>query len=130
MKIISHIIVFGIIIALMDCKKDNSGMSTGTLSDSLFVANCNTQIITFDIDVAPIIFGNCAVPGCHVNPAPINGIALETYEQVKFYGENGMLDCTIRWMGDCTPMPNAQEQLTIKQIQTIECWIVNGMIEK
>lgn len=121
-------LLIGIVIVITSsCRKDETEEMTNLGQGS--IANCDSMILSYDIDIQPIIIGSCALLSCHFGPAPSGGIPFESYENAKYYAENGKLLCSIKWEAGCTPMPSGLGQLSLDNIRKIECWINNGTPE-
>jgi tetratricopeptide (TPR) repeat protein/mono/diheme cytochrome c family protein len=87
--------------------------------------------VTFDRDIAPIIFANCSV--CH-HPGEAGPFPLLNYAQVKKHARQ-IVDVTAsRFMPPWLPEPGEfkfadQRQLSSTQIATIKKWIDDGQVE-
>ncbi|MGB9462851.1 MAG: tetratricopeptide repeat protein [Candidatus Acidiferrum sp.] len=89
------------------------------------------QQVTFDRDIAPIVFRNCAQ--CH-HPGESGPFPLLTYADVKSHGRQ-IADITSRrimppWLPDPGgPQFAGELRLTDEQIATIQKWVEQGEIE-
>lgn len=89
------------------------------------------QLVTFDRDIAPIVFRNCAQ--CH-HPGESGPFPLLTYADVKSHGRQ-IADITSRrimppWLPDPGgPQFAGELRLTDEQIATIQKWVEQGEIE-
>ena len=83
---------------------------------------CDSATVSYMSDIRPIIFQSCAISGCHANGGP--QAELSTYEQVKFYVDNGLFKS---WVIDQVPyaMPIGTP-LTSEELQKIGTWLDEG----
>ena len=80
---------------------------------------CNSDSMTYDLHIAPIINAKCAIPGCHNGSQSPN---LLGYENV-----NGRLDRILnRAVVNKSMPPSSKTPLTDCEIKQIESWINNG----
>jgi tetratricopeptide (TPR) repeat protein len=84
--------------------------------------------ITFDRDIAPIVFKNCAV--CH-HPGGSGPFSLLTYVDVKNHARQIATVTSSRYMPPWLPEPGygvfeGERRLDDKQIQTIQQWVAAG----
>lgn len=89
------------------------------------------QRLTFDRDIAPIIFRNCSA--CH-HPGESGPFSLLTYADVKSHGQQIAYTTSKRIMPPWLPDPGGPKfsgelRLTDEQIATIEKWVDQGEIE-
>jgi Flp pilus assembly protein TadD len=87
--------------------------------------------ITFDRDIAPIVFKNCAV--CH-HPGGSGPFSLLTYVDVKNHSRQIAAVTSSRYMPPWLPEPGygvfeGERRLDDKQIQTIQRWVAAGAPE-
>ena len=104
------------------------------LADGLHVV-CTSQksdeILTFNRDVAPIIFQSCSV--CH-RPGDAGSFPLFTYRDVKSHARQ-IADVTrSRFMPPWLPAPGDftfadERRLTPEQIAVIQKWVEQGALE-
>ena len=81
--------------------------------------------LTFNKDVAPIIFNNCAV--CH-HPGGSGPFSLLTYQDVRSHAKQIAIVTSSRYMPPWLPEPGygnfiGERRLTDEQIRTIQKWI-------
>ena len=83
---------------------------------------CDSASVSYMSDIRPIIFQSCAISGCHASGGP--QAELTTYEQVKFYVDNGLFKS---WVIDQVPyaMPIGTP-LTPEELQKIGTWLDEG----
>jgi hypothetical protein len=83
---------------------------------------CDSATVSYMSDIRPIIFQSCAINGCHASGGPQS--ELTTYEQVKFYVDNGLFKS---WVIDQVPyaMPIGTP-LTPEELQKIGTWLDEG----
>ena len=86
---------------------------------------CDSATVSYMSDIRPIIFQSCAINGCHASGGPQS--ELTTYEQVKFYVDNGLFKS---WVIDQVPyaMPIGTP-LTPEELQKIGTWLDEGACE-
>lgn len=115
----NHILLFFLLafFAIASCTKAIIDEETGTAPI--------TRTVTFKGDVENIMFNHCIT--CHGGPAPSGGFGLTTYEEVRFYGENGSLVDRMNDLGN--PMPPSG-LVSIEQRQLIEKWVADGFPEE
>ena len=87
--------------------------------------------VTFNRDIAPIIFKNCAP--CH-RPGESGPFPLLTYEEVRKHAEQVAAVTSIRFMPPWLPEPGygsfvGQRRLTAGEIGMIRRWVVQGSVE-
>src|SRR4029077_2748550 len=87
--------------------------------------------VTFDKDVAPIIFNNCAV--CH-HTGGSGPFSLLNYQDVRSHAKQIAVVTATRYMPPWLPEPGygkfvGERRLTDGQIQTIQRWVAGGMQE-
>lgn len=85
---------------------------------------CVTQNMSFKTDILPIIKNNCT--GCHNSIALQGGIAMENYEQITPYIENGSFLGSIKHESGFSPMPKNTAKMSNCQISKIQQWILDG----
>src|ERR1700730_2324095 len=83
---------------------------------------------TFNRDVAPIIFKNCAV--CHHTGAS-GPFSLLSYQDVRSHAKQMDVVTSSRYMPPWLPEPGygkfvGEQRLTDEQIQTIQQWVAGG----
>lgn len=84
------------------------------------------QIVTYNVNVKPIIDQSCATAGCHNAAANTAGLTLETYAQVRnAFETRGALG---RMQSSSNPMP-PQGNLPGPTIALITEWINQGYLE-
>lgn len=85
---------------------------------------CDTDNISYSIDVVPILQNNCYE--CHSEAVNQAGITLEGYDNLKTYVDNGRFLGAIKHDPGFSPMPQGRPQLPDCQIAKIEQWILDG----
>lgn len=88
--------------------------------------------MSYQSDIAPIINGNCAIPGCHATGD--EEFPLETYDDVIHYCDvqagkphSSRLYKVIRkYIGGSAMPPKPNAPLTDEQIAMIYVWILQG----
>ncbi len=85
---------------------------------------CDTTSVTYSATIVPIILQNCSI--CHGGDAPISGIQLEEYANIKVFAESGRLVGALRHLPGFTPMPKDRAPLPECQIRKIEMWVLDG----
>jgi tetratricopeptide (TPR) repeat protein/mono/diheme cytochrome c family protein len=89
------------------------------------------EALTFNKDIAPIIFQNCSV--CH-HPEGAGPFSLLTYQDVKKRAPQIAVVTKSRYMPPWLPVPGygefiGQRRLSAEQIAIIQQWVVEGAIE-
>jgi mono/diheme cytochrome c family protein len=87
--------------------------------------------VTFNRDVAPIVYQYCAA--CH-RPGEAGPFPLLTYQDVKKHGQQIVAVTQTRFMPPWLPDPGElkfadERRLSAEQIATIEAWVEQGMSE-
>jgi Flp pilus assembly protein TadD/mono/diheme cytochrome c family protein len=87
--------------------------------------------VTFNRDIAPIVFHYCA--SCH-RPGEAGPFPLLTYEDVKKHGNQIAAVTTTRFMPPWLPEPQSlkfadERRLTAEQIALIQKWVEQGMAQ-
>jgi hypothetical protein len=102
-----------------------SSASESEITDSSDVNEPEPQSkATFTKDVKTIIDNNCATSGCHSSSSQSAGIALSTFEEVKF----GFTDLDSWIQIETNRMPKSYN-LTPGEKEYIKNWIDNGYLE-
>ncbi|AWI27222.1 hypothetical protein [Flavobacterium pallidum] len=89
-----------------------------------------TGTVTYNANVKPIITNNCLF--CHTSP-PVNGapMQLTTYEDVKNAVLNrGLLNRISRQNGEEGLMPNGGPRMPQHNIDVINQWLEDGLLEQ
>ncbi|MCZ2471456.1 hypothetical protein G9H62_01270 [Aquirufa ecclesiirivi] len=87
-------------------------------------ASCDTNTITFDKSVWPILQFNCT--SCHSGAIISGGVDLSTYDKIVPYIKNGKLYGSMTHASGYSPMPNATTTLSKCDVTTIKKWIVGS----
>jgi Tfp pilus assembly protein PilF/mono/diheme cytochrome c family protein len=87
--------------------------------------------LTFNRDIAPIIFNNCAA--CH-HPGGSGPFSLLNYQDVKSHARQIAVVTGTRYMPPWLPEPGygkfvGERRLTNEQIQSIQQWVAGGTLE-
>jgi len=95
------------------------------------VAASSGEKVTFNHDIAPIVFRNCAP--CH-RPGEAGPFPLLTYDDVKKHGRQIVAVTQTRYMPPWPPDPQplefyGQRRLTHEQITLIRRWVDQGMLQ-
>ena len=125
MKRITQIItlIASITIILYACKGSKVTKTTQINNNELVIETDSCKLVTFDM-VNQIIKDRCLK--CHMGQYPKAGYNLEDKKIIVNAAESGKLSCVIN-AKDCIMMPPFGNGLDKKHIETIECWINNGM---
>ena len=111
----------GLISLLMgSCTSDNVEELYGIPED------CDVSVVSYSLDVAPIIANNCTFSGCHLNPNAAAGRDWTTYAAV-YDGKDLIRDRINRPVDAPGHMPKGGT-LTTCEIKTITVWIDNGAL--
>jgi hypothetical protein len=110
---------FASIVILSSCYKDNKEdlYNTGT--------NCDTNIISWNKDIQPIVQNSCALSGCHNTTTPSAGYDFTTFSGVKLMVDNNRFYDVI----SSGTMPKGASKLDDCSIEKIKIWIRNGALE-
>src|SRR3954462_13623396 len=90
-----------------------------------------TNPVTFNRDIAPIVYAHCAT--CH-RPGQIGPFSLLTYRDARQHAEQIGLVTARRLMPPWKPLPGSGEfvddrSLSAQQIDRIQQWVAQGAIE-
>lgn len=80
---------------------------------------------SYQNDLLPIISANC-YRSCHIADVALGGVVLDSYNDLKFYANNGLLVGTITHTPGFDRMPFNEPKLPECQIQTIVAWVNQG----
>ncbi len=83
--------------------------------------DCSSLEISFSANIFPILQGNCAISGCHIQGGDAPGL-YENYNQVKFSVDNGAFQQRVLVAKDMPPFA----PLNDCQIELITRWIEEG----
>ena len=117
----------GIVLFAGSCSKAKEDQLAGQMPvDS--VVNCDTVNMTYSVNVVPILIQNCYF--CHGNnsTAGSGGINLNSYDNLKFYADNGVLAGNITHAAGFVGMPYNQPKMDDCTINTILDWINRGAL--
>jgi mono/diheme cytochrome c family protein len=88
--------------------------------------DCDTTNVTFSGTIWPnIIEKHCF--GCHKNPNPLGGLALENYSDVAAIASDGRLLGVVTHSSGYSPMPKNAPKLSDCKITQITKWIEDGI---
>ena len=82
--------------------------------------------VSYTASIKPIMESACVK--CHSGANPKHGIDLTTFENVKKATGHGLL-CTVQGGERCPKMPPFGGSLSKEEVNKIDCWITNGMVE-
>lgn len=85
---------------------------------------CDTSNVTYSGTVSGIMTEYCT--GCHGGNSPSDGIALETYAQVKTFASSGQLWGTMNHDNGYKPMPQGTPKLDPCTLNKLYAWILKG----
>lgn len=93
--------------------------------EDLFINfNCNTEAVSFEREIRPILANNCLV--CHSEAANLGNVTLQKHEDIIPYIQNGSLLGSIRHDAGFAPMPENTSRINNCSISQIESWIEAG----
>ena len=106
-------------------------LAASLLSSSAWCAGSNDAQVTFNRDIAPIVYHYCST--CH-RPGEAGPFPLLTYQDVKKHGHQVVAVTQMRFMPPWLPEPGElkfadERRLTEEQIATIRKWVDQGMLE-
>lgn len=102
------------LVFMTSCYKDKEDLLYGT-------ADCQTTSVTYSTDIEPLISGNCAISGCHVQGGTGTGL-FENYDQTIAKINDGSFRRRVIVQKDMPPSAPLNEC----QIQKIEKWLQEG----
>jgi len=97
---------------------------TTTTTPTPAKVDCSTKMISYAVDIKPILEANCT--NCH-NTNNTGGYNFNTFQSAVKSGANGELLGTIKHSSGFPMMPPNGEKISQAEIDKIECWINNGM---
>lgn len=92
-------------------------------------ADCELTIVTFSGTIKPILQTNCFA--CHSNSNYLNsggGIKLENHADIKTMAESGKLMGAVKHESGFIPMPKDGGKLTDCEINKLQKWVDNGIL--
>ncbi|HYV74723.1 MAG TPA: hypothetical protein VFB24_10735, partial [Candidatus Binatia bacterium] len=106
-------------------------VAAGLLSFKGLSAGGNERQVTFNRDIAPIVYHYCS--SCH-RPGEAGPFPLLTYQDVRKHGHQIVAVTQTRFMPPWLPEPGElkfadERRLTVEQIATIRKWVNQGMLE-
>ncbi|MCZ2483244.1 hypothetical protein G9H64_09765 [Aquirufa nivalisilvae] len=87
-------------------------------------STCDTNTITFDKSVWPILQYNCT--SCHSGAIVSGGADFSSYDKIVPYIKNGKLYGSLTHAIGYSPMPNASTTLSKCDVSTIKKWIIGS----
>lgn len=121
-KFIFLAIIGAITIVACKTKKETVKTEAATPKPAM---DCSSKGLTYAA-IKPIFEKHCT--SCH-GYGGAGGLNFESLADIKRAAGNGELMGTIKWQRGFPKMPARAEQLDQATIETIECWINNGMKE-
>ena len=88
--------------------------------------SCNTDEITYQGEVSPILLAHCT--GCHTSINPPAGLDFESHAGVAVAAMNGRLLGSIKHLPGYEAMPRFAPKLSDCDIAIIEKWINDGYV--
>ena len=91
--------------------------------------SCDLTNVTFAATVKPILQASCL--NCHSNSNAVNnggGLKLENYADVKTQVSNGKLMGTVKHSSGFQAMPQGGGKITDCEINQLQKWIDNGIL--
>lgn len=106
-------------------------VAAGLLPFKGLSAGGNEPRVTFNRDIAPIVYHYCS--SCH-RPGEAGPFPLLTYQDVRKHGHQIVAVTQTRFMPPWLPEPGElkfadERRLTVEQIATIRKWVNQGMLE-
>ena len=91
---------------------------------------CDTTNAKFAAFVSPLIASKCATSGCHTATSLAGNVNLSNYTTIKNYiiGNKVRFLGSIKHTSGYSQMPQGDTKLATCDIQKIEIWINNGLI--
>ena len=89
-------------------------------------SSCDTEDMSLSADITPI-FDNYNCSGCHSTASNSGNVALEKYEDLKIWVNNGSLLKSIKHDG-ASPMPKGADKMNDCDIAKVEAWISQGAL--
>lgn len=89
-------------------------------------SGCDTLLVSFASDVQPIFSTYCVT--CHGSVNPNGGVVLSSYSGVSVVANSGKLLGVVSWANGFLKMPLGGSQIPECDINTIEAWINQGVL--
>lgn len=97
------------------------------VEEELYPSNgCDVSNVSYSGTVEPIIKNRCYV--CHGTGVNLGNVTLQGYDALKTYAQNGKLLGTIKHESGFSPMPQSGGKVPDCEIQKVEKWIIDGML--
>jgi len=84
-------------------------------------SDCNTDAVSFSVQIQPIISSSCATPGCHVAGGTA-GFSLETYSEIKSKVDDGSFRDRVIVQQNMPP----SEDLSSCELEQLKVWLDEG----
>lgn len=110
---------------LLGKSSKHSGTSSSHLTPVL-KTDCSKISVSYNSNIKPILETYCI--RCHDEDGAA-GYNFNRINDLKRAAQAGELIGTIKWKWGFPKMPKNDDQLDINTINTIECWVNNGMKE-
>lgn len=91
--------------------------------------DCTGLTPTYTANVKPIMDTYCAVSGCHDAASQEGGHNFSTYAILIDHATENEFMGSMQHLNGYDAMPKDGAKLSDSQLQTISCWIANGMPE-
>jgi hypothetical protein len=116
----------GITLTSAEIQAIRDWIQQGAINDSCDAnaGNCDTAMVSFSVDIQPIIGAYCQ--GCHSGSAPQGGISLSNYQEISAQATNGNLRGVVEYQNGFVPMPYNSSPLNDCDIALIRNWVLDG----
>ena len=120
-KIVWLASVLVIITGYYSCTKDKAQQPL-----SVICTGVDSATNTYNLQIKPILDGNCGYSGCHSTATASSNVILDNYADSKAAFQNKDALCTITQTGGCLPMPQGSAKLADSLITYVQCWSERG----
>ena len=125
--LVLSLLAFGFSGCVSDVEEEIIPQNMNPGSGSGSGSGCDTDGVTFSVDVLPLIQSNCYQ--CHDAATSTAGVNLEGYERIKASALSGKLIGVIDHQTGFSPMPKNRAKLLTCDIESIKKWIEDGTPE-
>lgn len=124
-QIISRVLLLTTAISLIACNDKVIAPPSRPVKHHTTTQSCDSFSVSFSKDILPLIEKHCWE--CHGAESPTHGIALDSYENIIIFGQEGTLYSSIVHDGNAAPMPWQKPKLDTCSITMVKKWIKQGM---
>jgi hypothetical protein len=113
------------ILGLFSCRDAAPIKPFKKIKHPVIIDKCDTFSVSFSKDILPLIEKHCWE--CHSAEIKTHGIALDSYDNIVIFGQEGSLYGSIVHDWNYAPMPWQKPKLDTCSITMVKKWIAAGM---